>query len=83
MKIIRVQQERIKENVTLPRNMHQPVISVKPYIDGELGNADHHNNVAILDFEGRVVAVIRYCPEQPLDGARVWIEAVNVKPLDD
>ena len=56
-------------------NTDLPVLSVK--------NKDKNtycNRVDILDKEGNIVASVVYSPDKPLScGARVWIEAVDVK----
>lgn len=52
-----------------------PVLSVK-----NKSKNTYCNRVEILDKEGNVVASVVYSPDKPLAcGARVWIEAENVK----
>ncbi len=73
MIIIHVNRGLIAKN--LKDGTSLPVLTVK----NKSKNA-YCNRVDILDNSGNVVASVVYSPDKPLScGARVWIEAANVK----
>jgi hypothetical protein len=68
--IIHVNQHNIKANL---KGSNKPVITCKNYKSN-----NYANNVNILDDNGKVVATIKYSPNNPLScGAKVWIETKN------
>jgi hypothetical protein len=68
--IIHVNQHNIKANL---KGSNKPVITCKTYKSN-----NYANNVNILDENGKVVATIKYSPNNPLScGAKVWIETKN------
>jgi hypothetical protein len=68
--IIHVNQHNIKANL---KGINKPVITCKTYKSN-----NYANNVNILDENGKVVATIKYSPNNPLScGAKVWIETKN------
>jgi hypothetical protein len=68
--IIHVNQHNIKANL---KGSNKPVITCKTYKSN-----NYANNVNILDDNGKVVATIKYSPNNPLScGAKVWIETKN------
>jgi flagellar hook assembly protein FlgD len=68
--IIHVNQHNIKANL---KGSDKPVITCKTYKSN-----NYANNVNILDENGKVVATIKYSPNNPLScGAKVWIETKN------
>lgn len=84
MKFIRVDTERIKANTSQPPHLRRPPVIYQPLQDGQLvGDPQHCNDLAILDRHGEIAAVIRYSPDTPMGGARVWIEALVVQVLDE
>ena len=69
--IIHVNQHVIKSNRKNEQN--DPVLTVKTYKTNE-----YVHEVAILDKDGEIAAVVRYSSDNPLScGAEVWIEAYN------
>jgi hypothetical protein len=68
--IIHVNQHNIKANL---KGSDKPVITCKTYKSN-----NYANNVNILDENGKIVATIKYSPNNPLScGAKVWIETKN------
>jgi hypothetical protein len=68
--IIHVNQHNIKANL---KGSNKPVITCKTYKSN-----NYANNVNILDDNGKVIATIKYSPNNPLScGAKVWIETKN------
>ena len=68
--IIHVNQHNIKANL---KGSNKPVITCKTYKSN-----NYANNVNILDENGKIVATIKYSPNNPLScGAKVWIETKN------
>jgi hypothetical protein len=69
--IIHVNQHVIKSNRKNDQN--DPVLTVKTYKTNE-----YVHELAILDKDGEIAAVVRYSPDNPLScGAEVWIETYN------
>jgi hypothetical protein len=68
--IIHVNAHNIKANL---KGSNKPVITCKTYKSN-----NYANNVNILDENGKIVATIKYSPNNPLScGAKVWIETKN------
>jgi hypothetical protein len=68
--IIHVNAHNIKANL---KGSDKPVITCKTYKSN-----NYANNVNILDENGKIVATIKYSPNNPLScGAKVWIETKN------
>jgi hypothetical protein len=81
IKIIRVNQHRIRANINKEPVDLEPPISIK---STRRRKVIYGNNIKIYDSNNNVVAEIVYRPNKPLScGARVWIIAKGPISVDD